>query len=273
MKKILIYLITLCILSTAFLSCDVKLKYNVDINKDSIDIDNEKLLMATLFHQKAAEYRALSYQAYNIARHILDNELKKMSLNKKLAVIVDVDETVLDNSPFQAKIILEKIQYPEYWDEWCELAQAKALQGAVEFLNYAKSKGVEVFYVTNRKENLKEKTIKNLKEKGFPYADIEHLYMRKNESGKEKRRQAIAANYHIVLFIGDNLSDFSYVFDKKSIEERFFLTDSLKNKFGKRFIILPNSMYGAWYDALFDYNYNLTHEEKNKMFYEKLEGF
>lgn len=273
MKKILIYLITLCILSTAFVSCDVKFKYNVDIKKDSTDIDNEKLLIATLFHQKAAEYRALSYQAFNIARLILDNELRKMLLTKKLAVIVDVDETVLDNSPFQAKIILEKTQYPEYWNEWCELAQAKALPGAVEFLNYAKSKGAEVFYVTNRKENLKEKTIKNLKAKGFPYADIEHLYMRKDESGKEKRRQVIAANYHIVLFIGDNLSDFSYVFDKKSIEERFFLADSLKNEFGKRFIVLPNPMYGAWHETLFKYNYNLTHEEKNKIFYEKLEGF
>ena len=273
MKKKLIYLIILSFLSTAFLSCDVKFKHNVDIKKDSTDIDNEKLLVATLFHQKAAEYRALSYQAYNIAKLILDNELRRMSLTKKLAVIVDVDETVLDNSPFQAKIILEKTQYPEYWNEWCELAQAKVLPGAVEFLNYAKSKGVEVFYVTNRKENLKEKTIKNLKVKGFPYADIEHLYMRKNESGKEKRRQAIASNYHIVLFLGDNLSDFSYVFDKKSIEERFFLTDSLKNEFGKRFIVLPNSMYGAWYDALFDYNYKLTDKEKKKMFYETLESF
>ena len=273
MNKILIYLITLCFLSTAFVSCDVKSKYNVDIKKDSTDINNEKLLVATLFHQKAAEYKALSYQAYNIAKLTLDNELRKMLLTKKLAVIVDVDETVLDNSPFQAKIILEKTLYPEYWNEWCELAQAKALPGAVEFLNYAKSKGVEVFYVTNRKENLKEKTIKNLKAKGFPYADIEHLYMKKNESGKEKRRQAIASNYHIVLFIGDNLSDFSYVFDKKSIEERFSLADSLKNEFGKRFIILPNSMYGVWYDALSDYNYNLTHEEKNKIFYETLKGF
>ena len=97
--------------------------------------------------------------------------------------------------------------------------------------------------------------------------------MRKNESGKEKRRQVIAANYHIVLFIGDNLSDFSYVFDKKSIEERSFLVDSLKNEFGIQFIVLPNSMYGAWYETLFKYNCNLTHEEKNKIFYEKLEGF
>lgn len=167
MKKILIYLITLSFLSTAFLSCDVKFKYNVDIKKDSIDIDNEKLLVATLFHQKAAECRALSYQAYNIARLILDNELRRMSLTKKLAVIVDVDETVLDNSPFQVKIILEKTQYPEYWNEWCELAQAKALPGAVEFLNYAKSKGVEVFYITNRKENFKKKPLKILKQKVF----------------------------------------------------------------------------------------------------------
>ncbi len=196
MKKILIYLISLYFLSTAFLSCDVKFKYNVDIKKNLIDIDNEKLLVATLFHQKAAECSALSYQAYNIARLILDNELRRMSLTKKLAVIVDVDETVLDNSPFQVKIILEKTQYPEYWNEWCELAQAKALPGAVEFLNYT-----------------------------------------------------------------------------KSIEERSFLVDSLKNEFGIRFIVLPNSMYGAWYETLFKYNCNLTHEEKNKIFYEKLEGF
>jgi len=108
-------------------------------------------LLATLFQQKAAEKRALSYQAFNIAKLSLDSQLKVADLTKPLAVVVDIDETVLDNSPFEAKSILNNSDYPKYWNEWCQLAAAKPLAGSVEFLNYAKSKGVVVFYITNRK--------------------------------------------------------------------------------------------------------------------------
>lgn len=235
--------------------------------------DNEHLLLATLFQQKAAEKRALSYQAFNIAKMMLDREMKNSGLTKKLAVVVDIDETVLDNSPFEAKSILENTDYPKYWNEWCKLADAKPLAGSVEFLNYAKSKGVEVFYITNRRIKLFDVTLKNLKEKGFPFADKEHLLMRTDKSNKEPRRNLVRENNEIVLLMGDNLGDFMNIFDNKNIEKRFSLTDSLKNEFGRKFIVLPNPMYGSWVNELFDNNFDLSKEEKIELFKDQLIDF
>jgi len=235
--------------------------------------NNDHLLLATLFQQKAAEKRALSYQAFNMAKLVLDNEMRRAGLTKKLAIVVDIDETILDNSPFEAKCIIENSDYPKYWNEWCELANARPLAGSVEFLNYAKSKGVDVFYITNRKIKIYDATIKNLHEKGFPFADKEHLLMRTDKSDKEPRRNIVKANHEIVLLMGDNLGDFLNIFDNKNIEERFSLTDSLRNEFGRKFIVLPNPMYGSWVNELIYNNFDLTKEEKIVKFKEQLIDF
>ena len=267
MKKI----ISIFLLLTIFYTCSGQDK-NINDNKDKLQ-NNDILLMSTLFKQKAAEMRAISYQAYNLATLRLDNELRMAGLAKTFAVVVDIDETVLDNSPFEAKSILENSNYPKFWNEWCELAQAKAIHGAVEFLSYAESKGVEVFYITNRNEKFKTATIKNLKKEGFPFADKKHLLMRTASSSKKERRQSIEKTHKIVLLVGDNLGDFLDIFDKKNINRRFEITDSLKNEFGKRFIILPNSMYGTWVNAILNYRNSLTPEQKLEIFHENLEGF
>lgn len=235
--------------------------------------NNDFIIAATLFQQSAAEKRALSYQAYNTAKLMLNNALKSARLTKKLAVVVDIDETVLDNSPFEAKSIIENTDYPKYWKEWCDLAIAKPIAGSLEFLNYAKSKGVDVFYITNRKIELKESTIKNLKEKGFPDADSDHLLMRTETSDKELRRKKVEESHYIVLLIGDNLGDFLSVFDNAEIEKRFDLTDSIKNEFGSRFIVLPNPMYGNWLNLLTSDNKELTKEQKIKALKKHLKAF
>ncbi len=240
---------------------------------DSVKANNDYLLLSTLFQQKAAERRALSYQAFNIAKLRPDNELRKAGLTLTLAVVVDIDETVLDNSPFEAKGIIENSDYPKYWDEWCALASARPLAGSVEFLNYAKSKGVVVFYITNRKINLLAVTLKNLKEKGFPYADEEHVLMKTDDSNKDSRRDIVTANHHIVFFMGDNLGDFMHVFDNKKIDERFSLTDKYKNEFGNKFIVLPNPMYGSWANELINNNYNLSKKEKIDLLKKQLVDF
>ncbi len=267
MKKI----ITLLLFLAIFYNCSGQEKNAVENNNNLQN--NDILLMSTLFTQKAAEMRAISYQAYNLATLRLDNELRIAGLSKTLAVVVDIDETVLDNSPFEAKSILENTNYPKFWSEWCELAQAKAIHGAVEFLSYAESKGVEVFYITNRKEKFKNATIKNLIKEGFPFADKKHLLMRTSTSSKEDRRQSIEETHKIILLIGDNLGDFLEIFDKKNISRRFEITDSLKNEFGKRFIILPNSMYGTWVNAILNYRNDLTTDQKLEIFHENLESF
>jgi 5'-nucleotidase (lipoprotein e(P4) family) len=266
MKKINSFVL-ITVLSGLFAVCSCT---NESREKDSV---NNHLLAATLYHQKAAELEALYFQAYNIARYRLDEKLKKTQDPSGLAIVLDVDETVLDNSPYEAKTIIENISYPEGWDEWMNLANAKALPGAVDFLNYADEHGVGIFYITNRKEKYREQTMKNLIDKGFPQVVNDHLLLRTDGSGKEKRRNTISENFEIFLLLGDNLSDFDMVFDKKSTAERSAIVENYKNEFGKKFIILPNAMYGNWMSAIYNYDHALNHQQKHAAMKDNLKGF
>ena len=223
---------------------------------------NEHMLYATIYQQHAAEVRALQQQAFNIAEYRLNDFLKSYKGDKKLAVVVDVDETVLDNSPWESRSIIEETDYPTNWDEWCNKAVANPLPGAVEFLNYASSKGVETFYVTNRKIHLQEVTMKNLEAKGFPFVDDAHMMLRVDEGSKEPRRLKILEDYEIVLLMGDNLGDIHKIFDDKKNADRIAAVEQLKSEFGKKFIVLPNPMYGAWVDAMIANPQGMSKQEK-----------
>jgi len=212
--------------------------------------NNDGLLLATLYVQQASEYKALCYQAYNVGKFRLDEKLSKYEGDEKLAVVVDIDETVLDNSPFSARSIIKNTDYPKYWNEWCHLAQAKSIPGALAFLKYAESKGVETFYISNRKAELTEVTLKNLQQNGFPFADSTHIMLRTTTSDKKERRDKVKATHDILLFFGDNLGDFLSDFDHQSTKARTALTVDMLNDFGDDFIVLPNPTYGAWMSAM-----------------------
>ena len=233
----------------------------------------EHMVMAVLWYQSAAEARALQYQAFNLARLMLDNDLAQTTREKKRAVVVDIDETVLDNSPFEGRAIRINRGYPYDWERWIDLSQAEPIPGAVEFLQYAVSRGVDVFYVTNRKVRDKNGTMENLKRKGFPQVEESHVYVRTDESSKEKRRMKISETHHIVLLMGDNLTDFASAFEQKSVQERNNEVDRLKQEFGKRFIVLPNPTYGDWEDAIYEYQTSLPDSVKNLKRKAALRGF
>lgn len=242
------------------------------VTKPAIVADNEYQVSAILFMQKAAEYRALCYQAFNLGRWQLDADFDKKNVKKlpkeqrKLAraVVVDVDETVLDNSPHQAELIKNRMAFdPDVWTAWVNRKQARAIPGAVEFLRYANSKGVRVFYVTNRVERERQGTLENLKTAGFPDVSDETLLLRSGDSTKEPRRQMIRdKKFRIVLFFGDNLNDFSNAFENKTVADRFIETDKAKDLWGKEFIVLPNVMYGDWENAIYDNRRGLSEVEK-----------
>jgi len=240
-------------------------------NTDPANSQNDAMIMAILWRQKSAEYRALVYQSFNIARMILERELN-IPCREKKAVIVDIDETVLDTSPYHAKTIIENKKYPEGWDEWCNRASATEVPGAGDFLRSAAAKGFDVFYVSNRSERLKEKTIENLKKLGFPQADVNHVLLRSETPSKQPRREQIKKTHRIVLLIGDNLNDFSEVFENKSNQDRFTETNRLKSRFGKRFIVLPNPIYGDWERALYHYRTNIPVHQKNSFRINQLES-
>lgn len=238
--------------------------FNTGCKNDHQRKTGKHLFMAVLYQQRAAECKALYLQAYNMAGMILEKDMADTTPQKR-ALVFDIDETVLDNSPFEAKCALEGISYPEKWNDWCNLAKAKALPGAVEFINDAYGKGVAIFYISNRKEELREATKKNLLSEGLPLLDDSFLMMKKDESSKESRRQQVLKDYRITMLFGDNLADFADCFDNKTMLERDALTDSLKKEFGKRFIVFPNAMYGDWEGALYNNNYKLSENEKNEL--------
>lgn len=234
--------------------------------------DTEYQAGATLYMQKAAEYRALAYQAYNIARWQLDADLEKRNIRrlprserrKPPAVMVDIDETVLDNSPAQAYNIKNHIAFNlKDWYAWGDMRKAKAIPGAVEFLNYAVSRGVKIFYASNRDEVQKQATIDNLRNVGLKDVTDSDVMLRTNDSSKEPRREIILQKYRILLFVGDNLDDHSNVFERRSIADRFAEVDKAKALFGKRYIMLPNAMYGTWESAIYEYG-RLTDAQKTE---------
>ncbi|GAA4802477.1 hypothetical protein GCM10023231_34300 [Olivibacter ginsenosidimutans] len=204
-----------------------------------------------LWQQRAAEYRALSYQAYNSARLSLD-ALRKSPSDKPLAIVTDIDETVLDNSPYYVHQAQHQGNYTDSsWVEWTKQVACDTVPGAPSFFQYAASKGITVFYITNRIKQDEKQTIENLKKFNFPNADDAHLLLLADSSSKEKRRIQVADKYHIIMLLGDNLGDFSAIFNNNSMEERRAWVEKNRLEFGKRFIVLPNHMYGNWEEAFY----------------------
>ncbi|HRW61900.1 MAG TPA: 5'-nucleotidase, lipoprotein e(P4) family [Bacteroidales bacterium] len=244
------------------------------VNKQKQDNAQDHLIMSVLWYQKSAEMKALYYQGFNIAQLRMDFYIANDTSSKPNAVIVDIDETMLDNSPFEAKCIETGLPYTkESWNKWTNHAQAEALPGAVEFSNYAKSKNVEVFYISNRSVQEFEPTLKNLKEKSFAYADSLHLLLKTTTSNKEERRMVVQDKYDIVLLIGDNLGDFAEIFDDRSENNGFDHVIHFKNQFGERFIVLPNPMYGSWEAPILNFQRDISETEKYNLRKAALKGF
>lgn len=255
MKKVIIIIIILTLACFTF--------------AEDIGLLRKSLIMSTLWQTTSAEYRALAYQAYNIAGLRLDEDLK-ITRTQKRAIIVDADETVLDNTGFQIRMIVDGAQYYVDFDGWVKSAQAKAIPGSVDFLNYAYENDCDIYYISNRKLHHMEGTLNNLKALGFPQAEESHILLQDDSSNKGIRREQVAEDHFIVMLIGDNLIDFEDVFRKKSIEERFSSIEDFKDEFGKRFIILPNPMYGEWEKTLYGGTRQIPEKTKEEKLWEHL---
>lgn len=214
----------------------------------------EYSLNAVLWQQHSGEYKALCYQAFSLAKLRL---IEKRTVHKKdeapLAIITDIDETVLDNSPQQADDIAHHTTYTERrWKDWTSRAEAGALPGAVAFFQWADKMGVQVFYVSNRRPEEREATMKNLRTAGFPQVDTVHVQMKDTSSDKEPRRAKIRKEFAVALLLGDNLNDFDKMFYQQPAYTRQNLVRDNADLFGDIFIILPNAIYGDWESAIYN---------------------
>ena len=231
---------------------------------------NHENLNATLWTQTAVEHDAICLQAFRQARESLDRALKDKRWTAALeqtgnyrklppAVVLDIDETVVDNSGMEARAALADSDFTtELWDQWVSESAAGALPGAVEFTQYARSRGVTVFFITNRDAKHEEATRKNLARLGFPLdpakgGPADTLLTRGERpewtSDKGTRRAEVASRYRILLLLGDDFGDFvSNV--RVPVEQRRAIYQRERERWGRQWIVLPNPMYGSWEAAV-----------------------
>ncbi|EJN19094.1 5'-nucleotidase, lipoprotein e(P4) family [Pseudomonas sp. GM78] len=214
------------------------------------------LTAAVAWKQTAAEFEALYYQGFNVARMQLDRALQAHKAgDRPLAIISDVDDTVLSSNSYWGYMINADKEFFDdaAWDKWVAENGPVATPGAVDFLSYAQSKGVEVFYVTSRDQGEKtfEYALANLRKSNLPFADEKHLTVYRESSNKEPRQSEIAKDYDVVVMLGDNLNDFKRKYYVADVKQRNGLMTEDKEQFGRKFIIFPNPTDGHWLKAIF----------------------
>lgn len=217
---------------------------------------DEQSVLGILYQQQAGEYRALCLQSYNIARLRIDEALKSKKPHKQYAIITDLDETALDNSESSAwNYKNDTTATLANLLAWQLLGKAKAVPGSVSFFNWVRDQKVKIYYISNRDTSTVTATRNNMDALKFPYCSKgdEQYFLFKSESSssKEKRRQIVAANHTIILLLGDNLGDHDVAFDGKDNPGRNAAVDSLKKKWGDKYIVFPNSVYGDWEQAFY----------------------
>ena len=248
------------------------------------EIDNsyqKQSLLAVLFKRTSAEYKANTFQIYALAKNNIDDALEDKSwsalVDQKIdyhnlppAVILDIDETVLDNSEHQVRSIKNGTNYPIGWKEWVSEESAVALPGVKEYLSYANSKGVKVFYVTNRTHDLEEYTRNNIKNLGLPLDEDIDVLLMKNEKGwtsdKTSRRDLIRKDFRVIHIFGDQLDDFIPLKDTAtSISSRKMLIDKYSDMWGQKWFMLINPMYGEWEEAIYEHCWSCFPEESDRV--------
>ncbi|MBD2682640.1 MULTISPECIES: 5'-nucleotidase, lipoprotein e(P4) family [Nostoc] len=259
------------------------------LKQDTLEITNAQLneqsVLALNWVQQSGEYQALTYQAFNIGQIVFNQAKAKKVRNP--AVIVDIDETVLDNSAYQAGFIDTNNSFdPVTWNKWVAAAKAKAVPGAVKFVNYVNDNGGTVFFISNRDKSSKKDsqnndfeiaTINNLKSVGFKGANTTTVLLKgeftkvidgKENTSKQWRREAIengkadGKKYTVIALLGDNLNDFDETAGKSNQERRnhvnnnrqrygIFDADPKSKTIEPAYIALPNPIYGNWETGLY----------------------
>ena len=219
-----------------------------------------------VWFRTSVEYRAVTTQSYRLAELMLDRALADKTWTAALeqtgdcgskppAVILDVDETVLDNSESQERDVRDGAAYSEArWAVWCNERRAVPIPGALEFTRAAAAKGVAVFYVTNRDRALEQATRDNLAKYSFPLDPSRDTVLARAErpewasSDKSPRRSVVAQDFRILLLVGDDFGDFVSG-ARGTLAARQALGDANAAKWGVKWIALPNPMYGSWKTA------------------------
>jgi 5'-nucleotidase (lipoprotein e(P4) family) len=248
------------------------------------------LLLATLWTQRAVEYKANALTVFALARIRLDEALADKGwtaapaeqtgdfANLPPAVVLDVDETLLDNSKYQVWMMRTNQSFStKSWNQFCAAQVSTAIPGAVEFTKYADSKGVKVFYVTNRGAETEKDTRENMQKLGFPLGGNVDTFLMQGEKpdwtgAKGTRRAVIAKDYRVLLNIGDNFGDFDDRY-RTSETDRVKAFEAGIRYWGRQWLMLPNPTYGSFDTAPFGHDFKKSRDEQRKAKWDVLESW
>ncbi|MDP0560986.1 MAG: HAD family acid phosphatase [Candidatus Endonucleobacter sp. (ex Gigantidas childressi)] len=237
---------------------------------------NDETVIAAYWMQNSPEYRALTYQGFNIAADQLKEKLALTPKNSYPAIIIDIDDTILGGTPLFSSLadtgdVLTTKRYIAWWQD--KDKQLEALPGAVAFIKKVANLGVEVFYSSERHHNVMKQTIKTLHRHGFPFANKDHILLQPSEgtptSKEEQYNRVKSKGFNTLMVIGDQLEDMA------TLPPHFYTkpqawSDIHSEKFGNQWVMMPNPLYGPWESSLIN-NYNsLTNHGKHKVRLEKL---
>jgi len=199
------------------------------------------LLWAVAWANTSAEFGALCHQAYNLATLRVKLALEKRSSDKPLAVITDIDHTVVHSASYWAYLVEQGVDFFDdaLWDEWIPKNLMTPVPGAMEFLAFCEEQAVEIFYVTNRNqgEETFDYALRQLQYLDLPFADADHLTVYRETSDKSPSREAIGKSHEVVALLGDNLNDYKRDYYVKDIDERYALMERDREDFGETFIL------------------------------------
>lgn len=248
------------------------------------------LLLAVLWNQRAVEYKGNALTVYALGKIRLDQALADKSwtaapveqqgdyASLPPAVVLDIDETVLDNSPYEVWMMKTNQSFStKTWNQFCAARISKAIPGALEFTQHADAKGVKVFYVSNRDAVTEKDTRENMAPLGFPMGGNVDTFLMQNErpdwgNRKGTRRAFIARNYRILLNFGDNLGDFDDRYRSGEAErEKVFEED--KAHWGHDWLVVANPTYGSFDTAPYGHDFKKSRETQRKAKWDVLESW
>ena len=248
------------------------------------------MLLATLWTQRAIEYKANALTVFALARIRLDEALADKSWTAAPgeqkgdyqalppAVILDVDETLIDNSRYQVWMLKNNQSFStRTWNEFCAAQISTAIPGAVEFAKYADSKGVKIFYITNRDVVTEKDTRENMRKLGFPTGGNVDTFLMQNKqpgwgSAKSSRRAVVTKDYRVLLNIGDNFGDFDDRY-RGSEADRIRAYEESISHWGRQWLMIANPTYGSFDTAPFGHDFKKPREEQRKAKWDVLEGW
>lgn len=204
-------------------------------------VGEEKLPNDIRWIRQSIEYRALCEQLFRQATVAILRKVKTEKNSDNLAVVVDLDETVLDNSLYQVERWKAGLSFTQdSWSEWVNREEAGLVPGAKEFLKAVRKKGVRVVFVSNRMNKNLEPTRRNLLALEvlapndlfllrLDKDDVKEVRRREVNEGKARMKKVGPLN--VIGYVGDQMGDFP---------------SGQAKEFGKTSFLLPNPMYGKW---------------------------